>query len=274
MEKEKIRLLAIQMESVIEEFNLNIESTKNLIISNLQKFGSVDFLFLPEVWTVGWCPRVFRESAESFENSKAVKTLSEIAREYSVNIIGGSFIRIGNDGKYYNTCPVINRKGELIAHYDKNHLFSYYGDNEGDVITRGSNPVMVEIEGIKLGLTICYDIRFPEIYRAYRKEGADILVNMAAWGKTKKIPWDNMTTSRAVENQTYMVALTQTGLLEDGKENLGHSMILDYEGKIMDEIDEIEGGIYAEINLNKMYEFREKCTILKDIKPDYEVIKL
>ena len=274
MEKEKIRLLAIQMESVIGEFNLNIESTKNLIISNLQKFGSVDFLFLPEVWTVGWCPRVFQESAESFANSKAVKMLSGIAKEYNVNIIGGSFIRSGDDGKFYNTCPVINRKGELIAHYDKNHLFSYYGDNEGDVITRGSNPVMVEIEGIKLGLTICYDIRFPEIYRAYRKEGADILVNMAAWGKTKKIPWDSMTTSRAVENQTYMVALTQTGLLEDGKENLGHSMIIDYEGKIMDEIDEIEGGIYAEINLNKMYEFREKCTILKDIKPDYEVIKL
>ena len=272
MEKEKIRILGIQMESVIGEFDLNIESTKNLIISNLKKFGNVDLIILPEVWTVGWCPKVFQKSAESFENSKAVKILSEISKEYKTNIIGGSFIRVER-GKYYNTSPVIDKTGKLVAYYDKNHLFSYYGDNEGDYIQVGSNPVLVELEGIKIGLTICYDIRFPEIFRAYRKAGADLLVNMAAWGKAKKIPWDSMTTSRAVENQTYMVALTQTGLLEDGKENLGHSMIIDYEGKIMDEIEEIEGGIFAEIDLNKMYEFREKCTILNDIKPKYEVIK-
>ena len=131
---------------------------------------------------------------------------------------------------------------------------------------------MVELEGVKIGLTICFDIRFPEIYRAYRKADADILANMAAWGKTKKIPWDIMTTSRAVENQAYMVALTQTGLLPDGKENLGHSMIIDYQGNILDQIEDIEGGVYAEINLPQMYEFREKCTILKDIKDSYEVI--
>ena len=131
---------------------------------------------------------------------------------------------------------------------------------------------MVELDGIKIGVTICYDIRFPEIYRAYRKAGADILVNMAAWGKAKKIPWDSMTTSRAVENQSYMVALTQTGLISEGKENLGHSMIIDYEGKIISEINDKEGGIYAELNLKKMYEFREKCTVLNDIKESYEVV--
>ena len=75
---------------------------------------------------------------------------------------------------------------------------------------------MVELDGVKIGLTICYDIRFPEIYREYRKQGADLLVNMAAWGAEKKIPWDSMTTSRAVENQAYFVALTQTGVLKDG----------------------------------------------------------
>ena len=108
---------------------------------------------------------------------------------------------------------------------------------------------MVELDGIKIGLTICYDIRFPEIYRAYRKAGADILVNMAAWPKSRKIHWDTLTRARAIENQTYMVALTQTGLLADGVENLGHSMIIDYDGNILDEIEEKEGGIYAEINL-------------------------
>ena len=270
VEKEKVRLLAIQMESIIGELNLNIETVKNLLIANLEKYDS-DFVFLPEVWTVGWHTPAFIESAETLEESKAVNMLKEIAKEYSVNIIGGSFIRKEAD-KYYNTCPVVNRQGEVVAIYNKNHLFSYYGDNEGEYITKGSNPVMVELDGIKIGLTICYDIRFPEIYRAYRKAGADILVNMAAWGKTKKIPWDSMNTARAVENQSYMIALTQTGLLADGKENLGHSMIINYEGKILDEINEIEGGIYAEANLPLMYEFRNKCTVLNDIKDNYEVL--
>lgn len=272
MEKTKVKLLAVQMESAIGDLNLNIETVKNLLRANLEKYESVDFVFLPEVWTVGWdCPS-FEESAETFENSKAVEMLQAVAKEFNVNIIGGSFVRREAD-KLFNTCPVINREGKLIASYDKNHLFSYYGDNEGNYITHGQNPVMVEIEGVKLGLTICYDIRFPEIYRAYRKAGADILVNMAAWPKSRKIHWDSLTTARAVENQSYFVALTQTGLLSDGSENLGHSMIIDFEGKVLKEIEEKEGGIYAEADLEKMYDFREKCTVLKDIKDSYEVIK-
>ena len=274
MEKEKVRLLAIQVESIIGEYDLNIDTCKNLICANIEKYNGADILFLPEVWTVGWEPSVFADNAETLENSRAVKMLKEIAQKHSVNIVGGSFIRKSNDGKLYNTCPVINRSGEVIAKYDKNHLYSYYGADEGKYNTAGDNPVMVDIEGVKLGLTICYDIRFPEIYRAYRKSGADILVNVAAWAKSKKIPWESMVTSRAVENQSYMVAINQTGLLADGTENLGDSMIINYEGKILDKIDENEGGIYAEINLNEMYAYREKCTILNDIKKSYEVISL
>jgi predicted amidohydrolase len=270
LEKEKVRLLAIQMESVIGERELNIDTVKNLLVAELEKYGGADFLFLPEVWTAGWEPSVFPNCVEEVENSQAIGMLRKIARQYSVNIIGGSIIRKEGEN-LYNSSPIINRNGELLGFYDKNHLFSYYGCAEGEYITRGDSPVMVNIEGVNIGITICYDIRFPEIYRVYRKAGADILVNMAAWGKAKKIPWDSMTTSRAVENQTYMVALTQTGLLANGDENLGHSMILDYQGNIMDEINEKEGGIYAEINLNKMYEFRDKCKVLDDIKDSYEV---
>jgi predicted amidohydrolase len=97
------------------------------------------------------------------------------------------------------------------------------------------------------------------------------MINAAAWGASKKIPWDTMTASRAVENQTYFVALTQTGTLKDGEKNLGHSMIIDYQGNIMNEINQEEGGIYAEIDLESMCEFRKKCTILNDIKESYKV---
>ena len=269
---EKIKLLAIQMESAIGDTELNIETVKNLLKANLEKYGKVDFVFLPELWTVGWdCPS-FPASAETLGNSKAIEMLQEIAKEYGVNIAGGSFVEKQGE-KLYNTCPVINRNGEVVCTYNKNHLYSYNGDTENQYITVGKNPIMVELDGVKLGLTICYDIRFPEIYRAYRLAGADILVNMAAWPKSRKIHWDTLTRARAIENQTYMVALTQTGLLADGVENLGHSLIYDYEGKILDEIEEIEGGVYAEIDLNKMYDFRKNTPSINDIKNSYEVIK-
>ena len=269
MEK-KIRLLAIQMESVIGNVDLNIQIVRNLLVANLEKYEGADFVFLPELWTVGWdCPS-FPDSAEPLNESKAVKMLKEIAKDRHVNILGGSFVRKSED-KLFNSCPVINRNGEVICIYDKNHLYSYNGDTENQYITAGEDPVLVTIEGIKLGISICYDIRFPEIYRAYRKAGADILVNMAAWPKSRKIHWDTLTRARAIENQTYLIALTQTGLLANGEENLGHSMIIDYNGKILNEIDEIEGGIYAEIDLAKMYGFRANCNILNDIKDSYEV---
>lgn len=267
----KVSLLAIQLGSEIADKKKNIAKTESLLRNELSK-EEADFVVLPEVWTSGWDCESFPECAETLADGESVKMLQSIAKEFGVNILGGSFIE-KRDGKLYNTCPVINRNGEIICTYAKNHLFSYYGCAEGSYITRGKNPVMVELDGVKVGLTICYDIRFPEIYRAYRKMGADILVNMAAWGANKKIPWDSMTTSRAVENQSYFVALTQTGDLLGGEKNLGHSMIIDYKGDILAEINKIEGGIRAVCDLDEMYEFRDKCRVLEDIKESYEVIK-
>ena len=272
MEKKEVRLLAIQMGSTIADVDKNILKVEKLLEENLS-LNSADFVFLPEVWTCGWDCTSFGDCAEDIEQAQSVNMLKKIAQKYNTNIIGGSFIEKKKDGTLANSCPVINRKGELVCTYEKNHLFSYYGCAEGDFITAGDNPVMVELDGVKIGLSICYDIRFPEIYRAYRKAGADLLVNLAAWGASKKIPWDSMTTSRAVENQTYFVALTQTGMLKDGTENLGHSMIMDYKGDILSEINKIEGGIYANIDLDEMYEFRNKCRVLDDIKESYEVIR-
>lgn len=268
METKKIKLLAVQMGSVIADRASNTEHVRFLLEKYLNLYAA-DFVFLPEVWTCGWDCESFPDCAETIEG-EAVSMLKEIAKKYNTNVIGGSIIE-QKDNRLFNTCPVINKSGELVCTYNKNHLFSYYGDNEGKYITCGNNPVMVDLDGVKIGLTICYDIRFPEIYRAYRKAGADLLVNMAAWGYKKRIPWDSMTTSRAVENQTYFVALTQTGKLKNGERNLGHSMILDYKGEILDEINNDEGVVYAEVDLNEMYEFRNKCCILNDIQETYEV---
>lgn len=258
-----VKIAILQMSSVIGEVESNCNKIKNIMY---KEFDNADVLVLPEVWTVGWSCKNFQKSALT----PVTDFLANLAKEYDVNIIGGSYISKRGD-KYYNTCPVFERSGKMIAEYDKNHLFSYYGCNEGDFITAGTNPVIVELDDVKFGLTICYDIRFPEIYRAYRKAGADVLVNCAAWGASKPIPWEMMTKSRAIENQCYMIALTQSGYIENGEYNLGQSRIIDYKGEELSSIMNGEGITTAELNLDEMYNFREKCTILNDIKENYEV---
>lgn len=264
-----LNVAAIQMSSIVGDTEENIKKTEKLIHRDIK--NSVDIIILPEVWTVGWSPKHFRNSAEEIENSETISFLSRIAKKHNCWIIGGSFI-CKKDGHFYNTCPVLNRKGELVALYSKNHLFSYYGSDEGKYVEPGQSPVMVNIDGIKTGLTICYDIRFPEIYRAYRKAGADLLINCAAWGLKKPIPWECMTRARAVENQTYMIALTQSGLIENDEWNIGHSRIIDYKGDTIAEIkDQKEGAVTAALDFTAMYDFREKCTCLNDIRKNYEV---
>jgi len=277
------------MSSVIGDKKSNYFKVEELIKKDI--FDGVDIIVLPEVWTVGWSCKDFKQSAEYIENSETVDFLSTIARKYNVNIIGGSFItkKKREKGKgeketekpfdlstfqpfnFYNTCPVINRKGELVATYNKMHLFSYYGCMEGSYVERGEKPVLINIDGVKIGLSICYDIRFPEIYRAYAKNGADVLVNMAAWPMSRANHWEVLTKARAIENQCFVIGLTQSGLIEGDEWNLGHSRVIDYNGEVVSEIKQGEGTMFAEIKFDDMYEFRKKCTVLLDIKESYDI---
>ena len=268
MEKKEIRVSMLQMSSIIGDVDANCEKVKNIIFENLNQ--KTDVLVLPEVWTVGWECSCFRNSAQKLSSSSVIEFLMNLAKQFGINIIGGSFITEEN-GKYYNTCPVVSKEGKLIAVYSKNHLFSYYGCDEGNFVSVGESPVMVELEGVKFGLTICYDIRFPEIYRAYRKAGADVLVNCAAWGANKPIPWEMMTKSRAIENQCYFIALTQSGKINDNESNLGQSRIIDYKGEELASIMHGEGIVTATLLMKDMYDFRDKCTVLNDIRDKYEV---
>lgn len=266
----KMKISALQMNSKIGDVKANYNKVLSIVERELP--SDADLLILPEVWTAGWSCEDFPSCAEFLENSQTVAFLSELAKKYDVNILGGSFIQKLPEGKSLNTCPVIDRNGELVTTYSKIHLYSYCGCSEGDFIKAGDTPVMVTLDGIKIGLTICYDIRFPEIFRAYRKAGADLLVNMAAWGLKKPIQWETLTRVRAIENQAYMTALTQSGPIKDGEWNIGHSRIFDYLGQTAAEIKDQREGIFSyEINFNEMYKYRNHCTILKDIRDNYEV---
>jgi predicted amidohydrolase len=263
-----IKIAMLQMSSVIGDVEANINKIKSVVEKSLPT--GADVLVLPEVWTVGWMCSEFQKTAQNLYDGSVCDFLSSLAKKYNVNIIGGSCITKEND-KYYNTCPVFDRDGKLIASYSKMHLYSYYGCDEDKYISEGECPVMVNLDGVSFGLTICYDIRFPEIYRAYAKAGADVLVNCAAWGAKKPIPWEMMTKSRAIENQCYMVALTQCGHIINEEYNLGHSRIVNYVGEEIASIEDTEGIVCAELDIEAMYDVRSKSPTIKDIKDNYEV---
>ena len=270
--KSGLKLSALQLNSITGNKQANIEKVNNLVTQNLE--SDTDVLILPEVWTVGWACDEFPKSAEiANEQSPVLRFLSAIAQKYNTYILGGSFIRREADGRCFNSSPVIDRSGNLIAIYDKNHLYSYCGCREGSYITTGDKGLIVDIDGIKTGITICYDIRFPEIFRSYRKLGAQLLVNMAAWGLEKPIPWEVLAKARAIENQAFMVALTQCGPIDVKNYNIGHSRIIDYLGNTISEIKgQKEGFMTAVISFEEMEKYRNECTILEDVKNNYEVI--
>ena len=271
MEQEKtLNISAIQMSSIIGDKYKNFDKLQTLVERDIT--DNVDVIILPEVWTVGWDCREFRKTAEYIDSSETVALLSDIAKKYKACILGGSFIEKVDEQTFLNTCPVIDREGKLIAKYSKNHLYSSYGADENKYVKTGDCPVMIDIDGIKTGLTICYDIRFPEIFRAYRKLGAELLVNMAAWGLKKPIPWETMTRCRAIENQAYMVALTQSGQISDTEWNIGHSRIFDFLGETISEIkDQKEGAMSVTVNFSKLRKYREECQIMNDLRASYEV---
>lgn len=268
MVQKKVNIALLQMSSVIGDIETNIKKVNDLTAKQLPL--DCDVLVLPEVWTVGWACSYFTQTAQAIDSGSVYEFLSGLAKKHNINIIGGSVISTSN-GKCFNTCPVFDRNGNLITEYSKMHLYSYYGCDEGKYITPGDSPVMVNLDGVNYGLSICYDIRFPEIYRAYAVSGADILVNCAAWGSKKPIPWEMMTKSRAIENQCFMAALTQSGPIENGEFNLGHSRVIDYKGDEVVSIKDGEGIITCQLDLELMYNFRAKAPTVKDIRDNYEV---
>ena len=166
--------------------------------------------------------------------------------------------------------PIFNRNGELVEYYDKMHLYSYLGDTENKHIRNGEVVKIVNLDVCSLGVSICYDIRFPEVFRQLALNGASILFNCAAWPKSRKDHYITLAKARAIENQSYFVALTQVGLIKNEIYNLGNSLCVDPLGKVLFEMDEnVEDVKTFEIDLKKQYDLRNEVKTLKDIHKEY-----
>jgi predicted amidohydrolase len=201
-----------------------------------------------------------------------LQAFQALARELRITIHAGS-LSIKNGDKVANRAFVISSSGDVAARYDKIHLFDVDLANgetwrESNTFTGGSEAIVVDIPHAKLGVSICYDVRFPYLFRALADHGATLLSAPACFTKqTGEAHWSVLQRARAIENGAFMISAAQAGLHEDGRETYGHSMIVDPWGRVLAEGDDKPGLIFAEIKTDAVTEARNRIPALRHTRP-------
>ncbi len=180
------------------------------------------------------------------------KFLSETARRHKIWLVGGSMpLAASVPNKVLNSCLVFDETGEQVARYDKIHLFNLDLGNEhyheASTIEAGTKVVVADSPFGRIGLAVCYDLRFPELFRAMRD--VDIIVLPSAFTETTgKMHWEPLVRARAIENLSYVIAAAQGGYHVSGRETHGHSMVVDPWGRVLDQLPRGSGVVIAEVN--------------------------
>ena len=194
--------------------------------------------------------------------------LSDCARRAGVWVVGGTLpMRTGSAERVRNSCCVYAPDGTRAARYDKMHLFAY--DNgrerydEGRVLEAGDMPVAFEAEGLRIGLSVCYDVRFPELYRALCTPPCDLICVPSSFTHTTgQAHWELLLRARAVENQAYVIAPAQGGVHENGRRTWGHSMVIDPWGEVLAVRAEGDGVVLAELDVARIAAVRTQLPAL------------
>lgn len=198
--------------------------------------------------------------------------LASLAAELGVWLVGGTLpVRGATEGRVLNRSIVFGPDGRAAAHYDKVHLFAF--DNgresydEGRVLEAGRDPVAVQAGPLRVGLSVCYDLRFPEFYRALMRPPCDVLCVPAAFTHTTgEAHWELLLRARAIENQCYVLASAQGGTHANGRRTWGHSMVIGPWGEILSELPEGEGFVIAEIEPKRLDAVRTQLPALRHRK--------
>ncbi len=226
-----------------------------------------DLIVLPEVFAVRGGGADLRAAAEPVDGRQG-QWLGDMARRHGAWVLGGSILeRAGN--RIFNTTILVDRAGHVAATYRKLHLFEATLDNgqvvrERDIYDAGEHPVMAAIEGWSCGLSICYDVRFPELYRLYAGRGAEILLIPANFTQnTGKFHWETLVKARAIENQCYVVAPNQCGTNPvTGVASYGHSLIVGPWGEVLAEAGDEATILRATLDKSELLRVRARVPAL------------
>lgn len=228
-------------------------------------------VLLPENFACMGTTADYQQLAEPLGLGPVQQQLSQWAQDYQIWLVAGSFpTKVKTQEKVHTTSLVFNPLGELVAHYHKLHLFDVdVADSRGryresDSFLPGEDLKVVETPFGGVGLSICYDLRFPELFHALRSQGANVLLLPAAFTKvTGQAHWQPLLQARAIENQCYVIAANQWGSHGGGRETFGHSMIIDPWGRILSMQQHQTGLISASLDIEKTEQIRQSMPVLQ-----------
>ncbi|MEV8565827.1 carbon-nitrogen family hydrolase [Streptomyces sp. NPDC051322] len=224
--------------------------------------SEADLVVLPELWPVGaFAYESFVDEAEPLEGP-TYRAMSEAARAAGVWLHAGSIVERDPDGLLYNTSLVFSPDGEAAAVYRKIHRFGF-DKGEATLMAAGAELVTVSLPTATLGLATCYDLRFPELFRALVDAGAQLLVVPAGWPERRRAHWTLLAQARAVENQSYVLACGSAGT-HAGVQQAGHSIVVDPWGEVLAEAGADEEVLTVDLDPALVARTRDQFPALKD----------
>lgn len=262
---------------VVDNKDSNIKKALDMI--KVSGENNSDLVILPEMFNCPYQNNKFREYAEEKENSKTLKAVSEAAKKSNIYVVAGSIPELDR-GNLYNSSFVFNKNGEIMGCHRKMHLFDIDIPDkicfkESSTLSAGRQITIIKTELCKIGVAICYDMRFPELLRLMALKGADLIVVPGAFNMTTgPAHWETLIKGRAIDNQLYMAAASPARNEELSYVAYGNSMIADPWGEILVRAGHKEEIIYADIKLSKIKEVREELPVLTGRREDiYSLIE-
>jgi predicted amidohydrolase len=255
-----------------EDKSANVETALRLI--DQAAATGARLVVLPEIWTYLGDESGNRENSESIPGP-VTEALSARARLHGIYVHGGSMLeKRAGEPKLFNTTVVFDPSGDIVAQYSKIHMFDVVLDGvaayqESNTVQRGEEIVTFDMDGVTVGLTICYDLRFPELFRILALKGADLIVLPAAFTMTTgKDHWEVLIRARAIENQVYMVSCGQFGPDSSGKWCYGRSLIADPWGTVLGTAPDREYVLRATVDLDYLRKVRRQVPSVQNRQAD------
>jgi len=217
----KFRISLFQMPCMEGDRKHNFGYVRQML-ATYKRSEMLDIVMFPELFSIGFDYSKYSKQGAGVPGETS-EFIQIIAREHSSYVVGTGIENADVEGKYFNTLVMASPEGKIIGTYRKVHPFQA----EKDVFEGGNQMVIFDIQGLKVGAQICYDVRFPEISRKLALEGAELLIIPAAFPDPRSEHWDNLVRARAIENQVYVAAVNRVGPAFDDKTYFGHSQIID-----------------------------------------------
>lgn len=268
--------LAICQLKVVDDKNSNINRAVEMI--NQSSKNKADIVILPEMFNCPYDNVKFKEYAETREQSTTLKAISEAAKDNNVLIVAGSIPELDNE-KIYNSCFIFNNSGEIIGQYRKMHLFDIDTPEikfkESDTLSAGNEIGIFYTDYGKIGVAICYDMRFPELLRILALKGAMLIIILGAFNMiTGPAHWELLIRGRAVDNQVFIAAASPARNEDLSYVAYGNSMVADPWGDVITGAGENEEVIYADIDFKELKKVRNELPLLKNRRKDiYDIIE-